>query len=130
MSSAGANRTTDVPPAASAASTNATDPPPGEGGPPATDVIAGGSARTTRKGEAVPRNDDSGPAHRQAAHSARSTMAEGGPIPLDAARSIGCTPGSDVTSSSTTQAPTRRPCNGMRTRLPKVTTSPSESGTL
>ena len=50
-------------------------------------------------------------------------------MPLEPARSSGCTPGSEVTSTSTTHAATRRPCNGMRTRLPTSMASAMAAGT-
>lgn len=130
LSSAGARRTTDGPSTARAASTRSTDPPPGEAGRPSPGPDgAAGRTRTTRGGDAVPRNDDVGPAQRHAAQSASATTAGGGPIPLQAARSTGWTPGSGTTSASTTQAPTRRPCSGIRTRDPTSTESASAAGT-
>ena len=85
---------------------------------------------TTRGGDAVPRNDDSGPAHRQDAHSARATTRGGGPSPLDRAIGLGSTPAGGTTSSSTTQAPTRRPWRSMRTRLPTRMDGDRGSGTV
>ena len=128
-SSAGANRSTAGPGAARAASTSATAPPPGESGRSRETPLAGGSCRTTRGGDALPRNAESGPAHRHDAHSASSTTGAGGPMPLERAIGFGSTPSVGATSTSTTQAPTRRPCRSIRTRLPTPTASESEGGT-
>ncbi len=128
-SSAGANRSTAGPGAARAASTSATAPPPGESGRSREMPPAGGSSRTTRGGDALPRNAESGPAHRHEAHSASSTTCVGGPRPLERAIGFGSTPAVGATSTSTTQAPTRRPCRSIRTRLPTPTASESEGGT-
>jgi hypothetical protein len=59
-----------------------------------------------------------GPAHRHAAHSAIATTDGGGPWPLEADRGFAETPAGGSTSSSTTQAPTRRPWSSTRTLLP------------
>ena len=121
-SRAGARRTTDGPPPSRASSTERHRPTAGRvDGDRRCRAAAARGCATTRDGEAVPRNDETGPAHRHAAHSATATSDGGGPRPLETARSSGWTPGSGVTSSSTTQAPTRRPCRGTRTRLPTPT---------
>ncbi len=77
----------------------------------------------------MPSRDDIGPDQRQAAHSARATTDGGGPSPLDPASGLTETPGVAATPSSTTQAPTRRPCNSMRTRLPTRISEPNDVGT-
>ena len=56
-------------------------PGPPWGGGPSGDGGTRGSARTIVPGEAVPRKEEAGPAQRQAAQSARSTTAGGGPQP-------------------------------------------------
>ena len=70
-----------------------------------------------------------GPAHRQAAHSARATSSEDGPSPLEPANGLRGTPGGSTTWSSTTQAPTRRPWSSMRTRLPTRSPGSRAGGT-
>ena len=68
-------------------------------------------------------------AHRQAAQPASSITPAGGPYPETAAMGDGVTPAGGSTSTPTTQPPTRRPCNGTRTRVP-IRTSPRHfSGT-
>ena len=92
-SRAGASRTTEHPPAAARTpSTRATEPPPGDRGRRRSGSWGAVGARTTRAGEAVPRNEESGPAHRQAAHSARATTVGGGPAPLEPGHGLGDDP--------------------------------------
>jgi hypothetical protein len=122
-SRAGARRITEASDSpANAASTSPTLPPPGEGvASPGVGRLGSDPRRTTRPGDAVPRNDATGPAQRHAAHTARSRTEGGGPRPLAPVRSFGVTPGGASTLSATTQPPTLRPWRGMRTRDPKVT---------
>ncbi len=118
----------------------ATAPPPGDGGrrPSGTRCpAASGPARadgtsrrrTTWLGDAVPRNEVTGPAQRHAAHSAKDTTDGGGPTPLEPERGLTTTSAVAPTSSSTTQPPTRRPWRSIRTRLPTPTSGANAGGT-
>jgi len=80
-------------------------------------------------GDAVRRKNEAGPAHRQAAHWARSTNAGGGPQPSHDLRGRTSTPSGDPASSSTTQPRTVRPWKGARTRVPTRTSSRQPAGT-
>ncbi len=100
--------------------------------PPAASVeTAGtaGSARTMASGDAVPKKNEAGPAHRQAAHSASSTTAGGGPQPSHDFNGRTLTPAGASTASSTTQPRTLRPWRGMRTRVPTVMSWSQPAGT-
>ena len=120
-----------VPPPRGPSSSSAT----GAAGGPGAGADRGGAGRspgsesTTRSGEAVVRSGASGPAQRQAAHSASATTLAGGPSPDSLASGLSARPGVAATSSSTTQPPTRRPCSSMRTRVPTATASAHRSGT-
>ncbi len=115
---AGGRRTT-VGWAASKASCHGWPGPVEPTGPGAGEGGTRGSARTMVPGEAVPRKKEPGPAQRQAAQSARSTAAGGGPQPSHDLRGNSWRP--SATASSTTQPRTLRPCRGTRTRVPTTT---------
>ena len=80
-------------------------------------------------GDALRRKNDAGPAQRQAAHSANSTTAGGGPQPSHDFSGRTSTPAGVPTSSSTTQPRTVRPWKGARTRVPMCTSSRQPDGT-
>ncbi len=80
-------------------------------------------------GDALRRKNEAGPAQRQAAHSASSTTAEGGPQPNHDFRGRTSTPDGVPTSSPTTQPRTVRPWKGARTRDPMWTSSRQPAGT-
>ena len=77
-----------------------------------------GKERTASGDDAVPRNVDTGPAQRHAAHAASWRTAGGGPQPRTAEIGRNVTPGTGSTSSSTTHPATRRGPRAMRTWVP------------
>lgn len=140
--------TTSVGPRAAAASTVATPSPAGgrrtTARPAATAATASGSSgpgtavaprrrsgrpATTPGGEALARSARTGPAQRQAAHSASSSSSGAGPHPVTLATGFRITPRGASPPSSTTQPPTRRPWSGTRTMVPTRTRSAKPSGT-
>ena len=80
-------------------------------------------------GDTLRRKNEAGPAQRQAAHSARSTRAGGGPQPNHDFSGRTSTPSGVPASSSTTQPRTVRPWKGARTRVPTCTSSLHPAGT-
>ncbi len=124
-SAPGARRTTVGPDPAKASSARSS-PVVGTG---CDGTHGSGTPVTARSGEAVRRNDTTGPAQRWAAHRARSTRSSGGPQPVTLARGRSTVPSGGRDSSSVTHPPTRRPCSSMRTRVPTATRSASSSGT-